>query len=353
MADFRPRPPGGHERRRRVPNEAKAAVHPRSSRSTPILRLLGFYLILIGIAIAVGYWWPLARDSWVSALVPATGSGELLGVPQAVTDVQHKTLYDRALSTLLISVAAIAASLPVAWVYAFTRRLRYDPSLVHSIIILPLVVAGIVTVVQYNIALGFGVFGIVAAVRFRNTLKDPKDAVYIFLALGIGIAAGVGAADIALVLSLLFNLVVLVLWKYNLGSIYGGESGHDLLSVGDTTLLLARTSRQRDAIRWRMSREAAEMETDGILLVHTEDPEAARGAVELVISNEAQQWKMVDNFRNRDGVSTFAVVLQLDKKGDPLALLGELDDRYAGQVAAAEYIPFKTAVEKKKDEPDQ
>jgi hypothetical protein len=248
---------------------------------------------------------------------------------------------------MLITLGALAVSLPVAWTYTFTRRLRYDPSLVHSVIILPVVVAGIVTVVQHSVALAFSLAGIVAVVRFRNTLKDPKDAVYIFLALGIAIATGVGAADIALVLSLLFNLIVLILWKYNLGAIYSGESGHTLLSVGDESLLLARTGAQRDAIRWRMNQQASEFDTDGILLVHTMDPEEAQRALELLLSSEVEGWKVVNGFRKRRGVSTFGVLLHLDKKGDPLDLLGELDERWSAHIAAAEYIPFQRSAESK------
>jgi hypothetical protein len=60
---------------------------------------------------------------------------------------------------------------------------------VQLLIILPLVVAGIVVLVKDSLALAFSLAGIVAAVRFRNTLDDSKDAVYVFLATGVGLAA--------------------------------------------------------------------------------------------------------------------------------------------------------------------
>jgi uncharacterized membrane protein YhiD involved in acid resistance len=322
----------------------------RPARPVPFFRFLLFYAALVAIGAVLSYLSPLVRDAWITSAVvgPGQTAEGLLSGRAATTGILHEAIPDRALITLLITLGALALSLPVAWVYTFTRRLRYDPSLVHSVIILPVVVSGIVTVVQHSVALAFSLAGIVAAVRFRNTLKDPKDAVYIFLALGIGIATGVGAADIALVLSLIFNLIVLILWKYNLGAIYSGESSHSLLSIGDESLLLARTNAQRDAIRWRVSREAGDMETDGILLVHTDDKESAQRAVELTLSSEADNWKMIEDFRRRNGVSTFAVLLHLDKKGDPLTLLGELDDRWSAQVGAAEYIPYQHSAEPKK-----
>lgn len=342
------RVPGGEppttERRRAEPaGEAPAGMTRlgRTSRSIPVFRLAAFYAIMIGSAAALSYFFPIVHDAWMEYALPGVPTTDLREMATAeATAYRNETVLERALTTFLITFGALGISLPVAWVYTYTRRLRYDPSLVQSVIVLPVVVAGIVIIVKNSIALAFSLAGIVAAVRFRNTLKDPKDAVYIFLALGIGIAAGVRALDIALVLSMLFNTVILVLWKYDLGSIYSGET-RDLLAIGEPSLLIARTSAQRDSIRWRMQREAAGMETDGILIVHTEDPEGARRAVELSLAQTAEDWRIVENFRRRAGVTTFAALMQLDKKADPLLLLADLDERWSAQVNAAEYIPFR------------
>lgn len=343
---------GVEQERRKAPEpavgpEVRSPQAGRRVRGAPFVRLAAFYVALLGIALALIYFVPLFRDAWVAA--PDTGADglqELAGRSRKALSVQDKAGPERALSVLLITIGALAISLPVAWVYTFTRRLRYDPSLVHSVIILPMVVSGIVVVVKDSVALAFSLAGIVAAVRFRNTLKDPKDAVYIFLALGIGLAAGVQALDIALVMSLVFNAVVLVLWRYNFGAIYG-ESQRDLLAIGDRSLMIARTAAQRDAIRWRMSREAKDMKTDAILLVHSTDAEAARQRVELTLAKNADDWRVAENFRTRNGISTFAVLLRMkEKKADPLTLLAELDERGAQEIAAAEYVPFKKAAEK-------
>jgi hypothetical protein len=322
------------------------------SRQGPFLRLLLFYALLIAVGAALVYFVPFVREAWVSA--PGnTGPGafeQVSGKSEAIAlTAQQRDPVERGLTLFIIALGALAVSVPVAWVYTFTRRLRYDPSLVHSVIILPLVVSGIVVIVKDSVPLAFSLAGIVAVVRFRNTLKDPKDAVYIFLALGIGLAAGIQALDIALVMSLVFNATVLVLWRYNLGAIYG-ESNRDLLSIGDRTLMIARNASQRDALRWRLSKEARDMKTDGILLVHTQDPEAAKQGVELTLATIADEWRITDNFRSRNGTATFAVLLRLkDKKGDPLTLLEEIDERWAQDVGAAEYVPFKKPAENSDD----
>ena len=320
------------------------------------MRLLLFYAILIGIGVWLAYTFPIVREAWANPQIGAQSENSSNPFAATQNPTLSGTYWERAISTALIALGALAVSLPVAWVYTYTRRLRFDPSLVQSVVILPIVVAGIVTVVQHSVALAFSLAGIVAAVRFRNTLKDPKDAVYIFLALGIGIAAGVRASDIALVLSVLFNFAVLVLWRFNLGSIYSRESPSDLLSVGDASLLIAQTARQREALRWRLARESNGMEADGVLLVHTEDPEGAARALELAASQMAEEWRIVDNLRRRGHIATVAALLKLDKKkGDPLELLSELDERWSSQIEAAEYIPLRMYTEKngEKDEPSK
>ena len=109
-------------------------------------------------------------------------------------------------------VSSILLSVPVAWVYVLTRAKRgFQQSVVHLLIVLPLVVSGIVVLVQYSLALAFSLAGIVAAVRFRNTLDDSKDAVYVFLATAIGLSAAVNV-PVAAVISILFNATVVTLW---------------------------------------------------------------------------------------------------------------------------------------------
>src|SRR2546428_9972091 len=89
-------------------------------------------------------------------------------------------------------LGALVLALPSAWVYRVTKQQRgYDQAVVQTVIVLPMTIAGTLILVQNSLALAFALGGIVAAIRFRNTLKDTKDVVYIYLALGLGLAAGV------------------------------------------------------------------------------------------------------------------------------------------------------------------
>jgi len=107
---------------------------------------------------------------------------------------------------LAIALAGIwLLMLPVSWVHkGIYRGGEHDHSLDETTLILPGVVASIVMVVQYSLALAFALAGIVAGVQFRRALQDTFDALFILVAIGTGIAAGVGALEVAVVMSLFF-----------------------------------------------------------------------------------------------------------------------------------------------------
>jgi ABC-type sugar transport system permease subunit len=131
--------------------------------------------------------------------------------------------FGESLVWLLIAViGALLTVLPVSWTYVAIRsRDEYDQSLVETIIILPIAVTSIVIIVHNSLALAFSLAGIVGGVRFRNTLKSSGDALYILLAIGIGLSAGIGAMEIAIVMSMTFNYCFLILWMTD----YGAKKG--------------------------------------------------------------------------------------------------------------------------------
>jgi hypothetical protein len=116
-------------------------------------------------------------------------------------------------------LGALLASLPVSWVYMEIRDPGdYDQSLIDTIVVLPLVVTSIVVVVQHSLALAFSLAGIAGAARYRNNMKSSGDLLFILLAIGIGLSAGIGALELALVTSVGFNLCFIALWSTNYGA---------------------------------------------------------------------------------------------------------------------------------------
>ena len=355
----RPAPPSyGPPRPDAPPRSRSMAERFTESRRAPFLRLLAYYVVLIGVITALVYWVPAVRDAFISPVVlPDLGRGGndagLLTRAPTLGDYGARLslgeALHRAITTLLVIAGAMSLVVPVAWVYMFTKRFRYDPALVSSVIILPIVVAGIALVVKNSLALAFSLAGIVAAVRFRNTLKDPRDAVYIFLVIGIGLSAGVQALDVALAMSLMFNLVVLIVWKYNVGSIYSGSYGRTgVLSVGDPRLLVADDPAAQREIRRRMLDHDDDIRTDGILLVHSSAPDLARNTVQEALGDTARDWRLVDVRREEGRPAVLEYLVRLKAEITPAELVGALDERWSAQVSAAEYVPFRVRQKKRK-----
>lgn len=320
-------------------------------RDAPFLQLAAYYLLLLTLVAALMYFFPSTRRAFLSPVaLPAVAgdAGEIRELLQGGTPTgggadarMVRMALDRAYATALAILGALALVIPVAAVYMRIKRLQYDPALVRSVVILPIVVAGIALVVKNSLALAFSLAGIVAAVRFRNTLKDPRDAVYIFLVIAIGLSAGVQALDVALVMSLIFNFVVLFLWRFNVGSVYGGQYGQTgVLAVGDPRLFLARSPVERKTIRRELLDGMQRMEPDGILLVHAREVEVARQMVQEALRESAADWRLARVAPRTEGFTTLEYLVEMKKEAGPIDLVGILDERWSAQIQAAEYVPF-------------
>ena len=149
---------------------------------------------------------------------PRTGIESMLA--PATTDIGNLR---ESLFWLAITVTgALLTALPVSWVYIAIRKSKdYYQSLVDTIIIMPIVVTSIIIIVQNSLALAFSIAGIAAAVRFRNSLKSSGDALFILCAVGIGLSAGIGALELAIVMTVAFNYTFLVLWLTDYGDRQG------------------------------------------------------------------------------------------------------------------------------------
>ena len=186
-------------------------------RAGKLLVQITAYYLIIGFAIFIALKiWPELRG-----YLPIGGVEQLITQPsknplQASEAVRaaHVANFGQSVFWLVVAIiAAIIVSLPVSWVYMAVRGgEEYDQSLVNTIIVLPMVVTGIVIIVQNSLALAFSLAGIAGAVRFRNSLKSSGDALFILLAVGTGLAAGIGAIELAAVISIAFNYCFAMLW---------------------------------------------------------------------------------------------------------------------------------------------
>lgn len=191
-------------------------------RASKLLLEITAYYLIIGLAVFIALKvWPDLRH-----YLPIGGVEQLISSPtknplQASEAVRaaHVGNFGQSVFWLVVAIiAAILVSLPISWTYMAVRGGdEYDQSLVNTIIVLPMVVTGIVIIVQNSLALAFSLAGIAGAVRFRNSLKSSGDALFILLAVAVGLSAGIGAIELAAVISIFFNYCFALLWVTEYG----------------------------------------------------------------------------------------------------------------------------------------
>src|SRR5689334_2580814 len=191
-------------------------------RAAKLLAKLTIYYVVIGLVVfsAIKLW------PSVTGWLPIGGVEQLITQPtknplQASEAVRAAHVNNLGQSLFWLAVALVSAlllSLPVSWVYMGIRNDdEYDQSLINTIIVLPMVVTGIVIIVQNSLALAFSLAGIAGAVRFRNSLKSSGDALFILLAVAIGLSAGIGAVELAALITIAFNYTFVALWVTGYG----------------------------------------------------------------------------------------------------------------------------------------
>jgi hypothetical protein len=186
-----------------------------------LIQLTAYYVIIALLIVIALKMWPDLRG-----YLPVGGVEQLISEPaknplQASEAIRAEHVGNFGESLFWLSVAIVGAlicSLPVSWVYMTVRSGgEYDQSLVNTIILLPMVVTGIVIIVQNSLALAFSLAGIAGAVRFRNSLKSSGDALFILLAVSIGLSAGIGAIELAAVVTAAMNYAFTFLWMAEYG----------------------------------------------------------------------------------------------------------------------------------------
>ena len=193
----------------------------RTRESSLFFRLNAFYVVLFGLGWLAVFIYPDISSrlpiGTIERLLNAGSQDAFSGIEIHASQVV--TEFDSLLWLVTAIVGSVVLMLPVSWTYlAIRKQTQVDQSLLQSMLIMPIAVTGIVLVVHNSLALAFSLTGVVAAVRYRNTLKSTADSLFIFMAVGVGLAAGIGMLLIAAVMSLVFNYTFLLLWRLNYGS---------------------------------------------------------------------------------------------------------------------------------------
>jgi hypothetical protein len=312
-----------------------------------VLRTVLYYVALFAITWLLRFI-PAARQVMKGSLEQLVSSGGFtgLGGPSSLQGVGAAPVSEAtlALTVLVAMIGALALALPVAWIYGLTRSKKgYQQSVVQTLMILPPLVAAVVVLVKYSLALAFGLGGIMAAIRFRSTLEDSKDAVYIFLSTALGLTAAV-QLPVAAIISVVFNAIILGLWYADFGKSADFEGARakkkmeetrakmrqtgTFVAMVDNELFQNMTPQQLDLVADRAWRRRRRMETDDadddeaqkrdvLLRIRTRDTDAARIECEQSFEEFLKKWRLGGVVHEADGTHfvEYAVTLKKGMRG--------------------------------------
>jgi uncharacterized membrane protein YhiD involved in acid resistance len=95
-------------------------------------------------------------------------------------------------SVLLSFLASFFLSSLIALVYERTfQGLTWSRGIMQSMVLGSIITCLLMIAIGDNVARGIGIVGSLAIIRFRTNLRDPRDLVFLFAALGSGVACGV------------------------------------------------------------------------------------------------------------------------------------------------------------------
>ena len=313
-----------------------------------LVRLVTYYLALFAVLSALFYAFPVLGN-YLAAERGRQGmraSLELKQIPEAVQAAPGISgpadLLEpgRSVPIVLSLLIAVLVVLPVVWVYRWTRPpRRCTRSFAETLLVVPIAITLVVFLVKDSLALAFSLAGIVAAVRFRTTLDEPIDAVYLFLVVGVGLAAGVQLLFVAFIASVVFNSVVLAVWRLNAGSQAAVLDGWRLVDAGPPGQVPNESGGAAPGPAGGATEPGDAY--NSTLRLHVTHIEEAQRYATAVLEEHAKKWQVAEVTRGADGTSVIEFDLRLRKSVDLAAFIRELE-RGGPHVTRVELVKAKS-----------
>ncbi|MCY3744056.1 MAG: DUF4956 domain-containing protein [Candidatus Poribacteria bacterium] len=198
----------------------------------------------------------------------------------------------RTIPVMVALAMAFWVTLPITWLYRWTRpRKKYSQSFAHTLLVIPIAISLVVFLVKDSIALAFSLAGIVAAVRFRTSLEEPMDSVYMLMAIGIGLAAGTQLILVAYLASVVFVIITLAVWKSNFGAQPEVLSGWRIDNSG----------------KWGPAPGERGIATENLynaqIEVYTTKVNVAKKSTVQILESSTKRWQVAGVVENTDGTS--------------------------------------------------
>ena len=107
---------------------------------------------------------------------------------------------------------AFVLALVLANVYRWTHQgFSYQRSFIQTLVLACITVCIMIMAIGNNMARGLGILGAMAFVRFRTPIRDPRDVIFLFASLAVGISCGAQVFVVAIMGTLFFGFTAFFL----------------------------------------------------------------------------------------------------------------------------------------------
>ena len=117
------------------------------------------------------------------------------------------------ISLIYALILSFILSTLIAITYEKTyRALSYSRNYVQTLILIAIVSTTVMQAVGDSLARGLAIMAAMGVIRFRTNFKDPRDIIFVFSSLSVGVSCGVFGFHIAIVGTLAFIIVAWILY---------------------------------------------------------------------------------------------------------------------------------------------
>ena len=113
--------------------------------------------------------------------------------------------------------AALILGLIVAFVHMLCART--NKNFVITLAVLPMLITLVILLVNGNLGTSVAIVGAFSLVRFRSIPGNSREIMFVFFAMAIGLAVGVGYIAFAAIFTIIVGLITLILTKLNFGDV--------------------------------------------------------------------------------------------------------------------------------------
>ncbi len=157
-------------------------------------------------------------------------------------------------TVFLVLLLAFCVGQVMGWIYMWTHAgLSYSQVFVASLVVIPPIVSFVMMLVSGDIFVAFGLIGVFAVVRFRNVLKDTRDATFVLWAMVQGMSIGTLRFSTAVIGCLCVSLVFLYLRLTS----FGGRHRYDVIvslhAAGSATVANLRNILRRHSVKIQLA----------------------------------------------------------------------------------------------------